>query len=347
MRILVTGNLGYIGPVLGKSLKNYFNDCYLIGLDTGLFLPCFSSYERTGDTFYDKQIFKDVRDITISDLKNVDVIVNLAAVSNDPIGKDFESATEDINFKATINLAKLASQSSVSKFIFASSCSVYGKAGDKPKTESDLKDPLTAYAKSKIGVEEFFKENKIDNLNIVCLRFPTACGISDRLRLDLVLNDFVTSAFHYKKISILSNGSPWRPLIDVKDMSKAVIWAIKYKTNQTKSPLSINVGANEWNYQVKDIATKVKKILPDTVIEINKNAAQDLRSYRVDFTLYKELAKEFYPTNKIENTIEELIRHVKDINVPDNGFRGTHYIRLNHVKNLVSKGLINKNLRWI
>ncbi len=347
MRILVTGNLGYIGPILGKSLKNYFNDSYLIGLDSGLFLPCLSSSERIGDTFYDKQIFKDVRDINISDLKDVDVIVSLAAVSNDPIGKDFESATNDINFISTINLAKLASQSSVSKFIFASSCSVYGKAGNKPKIESDPKDPLTAYAKSKIGVEEFFKENKIENLKIICLRFPTACGLSDRLRLDLVLNDFVTSAVHYKKISILSDGSPWRPLIDVKDMSKAIIWATKYDHGQINSPFSINVGCNEWNYQVKEIAAKVKNLLPNTNIEINKNAAQDLRSYRVDFSLYKKLAEEFYPKNSIEDTIEQIINHVSDLKLPINGFRDSNFIRLNHIKNLKRKGLINNNLRWI
>tara|TARA_A100001035_G_C27777966_1_gene500093 strand:- start:126 stop:1178 length:1053 start_codon:yes stop_codon:yes gene_type:complete len=349
MKILITGNLGYIGTELGKYLKEYITDIELVGVDSGLFIPCITSlHERIGDTYYDKQYYIDIRDLNLDILKNFDVLVNLAAVSNDPIGNDFEKATYSINYQGSLELAKLCIKAGVKKFVFASSCSMYGDAGDKPKIEKDPTKPLTAYAKSKIGVEENLKEIcKNNEIDIIFLRFATACGVSDRTRLDLVLNDFVASAVKYKKIKILSNGEPWRPLIDVSEMCKAIIWAITTKFESSLLPLSINIGSNEWNYTVLQLAEKVKDLVPKTSIEINPNSLPDKRSYKVDFSLYKKLGTDFYPNKSIEDTIIELSHHINNIDIQSNHFRDSQFIRLNHIKNLIKQKKLNKSFRWI
>jgi len=289
MKVLVTGNLGYIGPVLGRFLKEFFVSSTLTGLDSGLFSGCTTSLSRIGDTYYDCQLFKDVRDVGVGDLAGIDAVVHLAAVSNDPIGKNFEGATFEINLEASCAIARLCLKAGVGRFIFASSCSMYGVAGDHPKIEADKTSPLTAYAKSKIGVEERVRRELADgDIDVTFLRFATACGASDRLRLDLVLNDFVASAYKYNAISILSDGSPWRPLIDVSDMSKAIAWALIKPSSGT--PLSINIGSNEWNFQVGQLAEIVCTRIPGTKVHINLDTPPDKRSYRVNFDLYKKLA---------------------------------------------------------
>ena len=347
MKIIVTGNLGYIGPELGKKIKNYFETTNLLGIDNGLFLQCTTSNERIGDTYYDTQKFSDIRDISIQDLSNCDAVISLAAVSNDPIGKDFEEATKQINFEANCRLAKLCSEAGVKKFIFASSCSIYGAGGEKSKTENDTKDPLTAYAKSKIGVEKTLKSHLSNsNTKLIFLRFATACGASDRLRLDLVLNDFVASAIKYKQISILSDGSPWRPLIDVKDMANAIIWAIQ-NSFEDNDPLSINVGSNEWNFNVLELAESVANHIEGTKIDLNTDAPRDKRSYKVDFSLFKKLGGKFYPSDGIDQSIERLVKMINKMDLPESGFRNTQYIRLNHIKNLIKSKRINTTLRWI
>lgn len=345
MKILVTGNLGYIGPVLGRHIKGHFLSSKLYGMDAGLFSGCVTTNGRLGDTYYDIQYHKDVRDISVKDLEGIDSIVHLAAVSNDPIGKDFEKATYETNLKASCNLAEQAIIAGVSRFIFASSCSMYGAASSSAKTESDETHPLTAYAKSKIGVEEYLKKIAGAKLEMTFLRFATACGGSDRLRLDLVLNDFVASAYKYKSISILSDGSPWRPLIDVSDMCSAIIWALTKPLQD--SPLSINIGSNEWNFQVSELAEIVAKCLPGTNIQLNPEAPPDKRSYKVSFDLYKKLAPSFYPSMAIENSVDNIARIVANLELPITGFRTTKYIRLNHLKSLLECKLINSSLRWI
>lgn len=346
MRILVTGNLGYIGPVLGRFLKQFFESSHLIGLDCGLFSGCITTLERVADTYYDSQIFKDVRDIHLDDLFGVDAVVHLAAVSNDPIGSDFEDATYQINLDASRKVARMCATAGIARFVFASSCSMYGAGGTKPKTEEDETAPLTAYAKSKIGVEETLKRELSDiDIDLTFLRFATACGASDRLRLDLVLNDFVACAHNYNLITILSNGTPWRPIIDVQDMSKAIAWALTKPISP--SPLSINIGSNEWNFSVKQLAEIVSACIPDTGIEVNSDAPPDNRSYKVNFDLYKSLAPDFYPARSIEQTINEIAACVSKINFPESNIRKSNYIRLNHLRSLLAAGQIDSSLRWI
>jgi UDP-glucose 4-epimerase len=224
---------------------------------------------------------------------------------------------------------------------------MYGFGGDKPKKEDDFTDPLTAYARSKIGVENKLKTILSNStMKLIFLRFATACGSSDRLRLDLVLNDFVASAIKYKELSILSDGSPWRPLIDVKDMAKAIIWAIEAKFEDSL-PLSLNIGSNEWNFNILELAQSVANHIGGTRINLNQNAPKDNRSYKVDFSLYKSLCGSFYPSESIDHSIDNLAKIIYDIDLPENGFRQTKYIRLNHIKNLISRKSINNNLRWI
>ena len=354
MRILVTGNLGYVGPVLGKEIKKYIANCFLSGLDSGIFATCLNGlHKRLGDTYYDKQYFLDIRDLNDEIIKNFEYVICLSAISNDPIGNDFEEATFSINLDSTIRLAKLCDKNGIKKFIFASSCSIYGEASNFSRKESDQTNPLTAYSKSKVNAENKLKNlfNK-SSMEIYCLRFATACGPSDRLRLDLVLNDFVASALKYGCITILSDGSPLRPLIDVRDMAKAIIWALLFKDlnkniEYPKNIISINIGSNDWNFMISDLAQKVKDQLPKTEIKLNKLATPDKRSYKVNFDLFKRLGGEFYTNRKIEDTINDLINQLNNIDLPDQGFRKTEFIRLNHLKNLIKNKFIDKKLRWI
>ena len=203
------------------------------------------------------------------------------------MGNAYEKPTLDINFKAAIDIAKKAKGEGVKHFVFASSCSVYGSADTEPRTETSEVNPLTAYAKSKVYAENDLQPLADKNFQITCLRFATACGYSDRLRLDLVLNDFVACAIADKKITILSDGTPWRPLIHVKDMARAMDWAIQ--RNEGGDYLIINTGSNEWNYQVKELAAAVQRFFTDVEVNINVNAQPDKRSYKVNFDLYEKL----------------------------------------------------------
>jgi len=227
MKILVTGNTGYIGPVLGEKLKQKYNDLKLIGFDTGFFAHCLTGVNVSPELNYDVQYYGDIRKLDKNVFHGVDIVIHLAAISNDPMGNNFASVTEEINSKASENVAKTAKRAGVRKFIFASSCSMYGTADSEAKKESDSLNPLTAYAKSKVYMEQVIEKLSDDKFQGTCLRYSTACGMTPRLRLDLVLNDFVASALTTGRIEILSDGTPWRPLIDVQDMVRAIQWAVE------------------------------------------------------------------------------------------------------------------------
>ena len=221
MKILITGNMGYVGPILVRRLRDSYPDADLIGLDMGYFGNCLSSTGILPECRVNRQHFADVRNFPAALLSGVDAVVYLAALSNDPLGHAFEEATLDINYRSCVRAAKMAKEAGVKSFVFASSCSVYGSAEDGARTEASPVNPLTAYAKSKVWTERDLAPLADGRFKVTCLRFATACGMSDRLRLDLVLNDFVAGAVASKKISILSDGTPWRPLIHVKDMARA------------------------------------------------------------------------------------------------------------------------------
>ena len=346
MKFFITGNMGYIGPLVVNQLRETYPEATLVGLDLGFFANCLTNSLILPECNIDIQYYNDVRDITDAQLDGVDGIVHLAAISNDPMGNTFEDVTLQVNLQAGIDLAKKAKQMGVKKFVFASSCSMYGSADDAPKKEDSPLNPLTAYARSKVGMEKALKEIADDSFTVTCLRFSTACGMSPRLRLDLVLNDFVAGAISSGKITILSDGSPWRPLINVKDMARAIDWAMGRDAANGGHCLSVNVGSNDWNYQVKDLAEAVATVIPGLSVSINKDAMPDKRSYKVNFDRFKELAPNHQPRCTLIQSIEELRDGLVAMNFNDENFRESNLIRLKVLNRLRAEGLLNDELRW-
>jgi nucleoside-diphosphate-sugar epimerase len=260
------------------------------------------------------------------------------------MGSKFSEVTKEINYISSCNLANLAKKAGVKKFIFASSCSMYGNNGKNAKTENDELNPLTEYAKSKCLVEDYLRKIVNSDFEVSCLRFSTACGMSQRLRLDLVLNDFVASAVILGKISILSDGTPWRPLIDVDDMAKAIDWAISRDSKCGGDFVSVNVGSNFMNYQVKDIAYAVKDILKEVSIVINDSAQKDNRSYKVDFSKFKDLAPNHYPSINLHTSIKNLQIGIENKLTMKNQINNSDLIRLNVLNKHIENGFLDKNL---
>jgi nucleoside-diphosphate-sugar epimerase len=347
MKILITGNMGYVGPSVMRRLRASHPDAELIGFDTGYFGNCITSADILPECGVDIQYFGDIRQFPKTMLDDVDAIVHLAGISNDPIGNRFEEVTLDINYRASVELAKRAKESGVKSFVFASSCSMYGAADDSARTEKSPLNPLTAYAKSKVFTERELEPLASKGFKITCLRFSTACGWSDRLRLDLVLNDFVAGAVASKKITILSDGKPWRPLINVKDMARAIDWAIYRDMDTGGEFLAVNVGTDDRNYQVKDLAEAVSTVIPDVRISINENAPPDKRSYRVNFDLFKQLAPKHQPVVTLEESVKELKEGLESMGFKDEDFRKSHYMRLNILTRLQEKGILNDKMQWI
>jgi nucleoside-diphosphate-sugar epimerase len=292
------------------------------------------------------QHFADVRNISQSLLKNIDAVVHLAGISNDPMGKAFEDVTMDINYKASIKLAKKAKEEGVKAFVFASSCSMYGAAGDQAKTEDSELNPLTAYAKSKVYTERDLEPLAGNGFTVTSLRFSTACGMSDRLRLDLVLNDFVAAAIASQQIKILSDGAPWRPLININDMARAIAWAIEREAVDSGNFLAVNIGSNHWNYQIKDLAEAVAKVIPGVDVSINKDAEPDKRSYSVNFNLFKRLAPHHQPRFDLATTVNDLKDGLNSMGFKDEYFRNSRFMRLKVLDHLRANNRLTERLEW-
>ena len=346
MKILITGNMGYIGPCLVKRLRTSYPNATLVGLDIGYFANCITNAKILPECRLDLQYFADVRYLPKDLLSNMDIVVHLAAISNDPMGNTFEEVTFDINYRASVELAKKAKEAGVKMFIYASSCSMYGSAEDMPRTEKSPLSPLTAYAKSKVSTESELETLADKEFKVTSLRFSTACGMSDRLRLDLVLNDFVAGAVSSKKITILSDGKPWRPLINIKDMARAIDWAVTRDINNGGVFLAVNVGSDEWNYQVRDLAEAVAKVMPDVDISINENAQPDKRSYRVSFDLFKKLAPDYQPEVDLISSIKELKDGLSAMKFGNSDFRNSNFMRLKVLAELREKNLLTETLEW-
>jgi len=341
MRVLVVGHRGYIGPVVASHFESLPGDFEVHGIDSNWFegseaIPfpsaAFAS-ETKGDT----------RDLKASDLQGFDAVVQLAAVSNDPIGKEFEGATMGINAEAAIATAKLAKKAGVKRFVFASSCSMYGAGSDSLRKETDTLNPLTAYARSKVATEEGLRGMATDGFMVTSLRFSTACGASPMLRLDLVLNDFVATALRTGKIEVLSDGSPWRPLIHVEDMARAIEWAC---TRDGEAHLEVNVGSQDWTWQIGQLAKDVGDVLGGVAVEINTDAQPDNRSYRVDFSKFARLAPAHQPQKDFAQAVKELADQVERMEFGGADVRGSKFIRLNILRGLVGDQKLDKDLRW-
>jgi len=343
-RILITGNMGYVGPGVVRELRQAFPKAVLIGYDLGLFAHCLTGTGRLPESYLDQQIFGDMRAFSSALLSGVDTVVHLAAISNDPMGTAYEAVTLAVNHAASVQLARHAKWAGVQRFVFASSCSLYGLGGDEAKTEASALHPLSAYARSKAATEHDLLTLADDSFQVSCLRFATACGWSERLRLDLVLNDFVASATATGEISILSDGTPWRPLIHVRDMARAILWAVGRSVGQGGNFLCVNVGSDAWNYRVRELAEAVAEAIPGTRVQLSADAPPDLRSYRVDFSLFRRLAPDHQPQHTLDGTIAELHNQLLEIDFRDQSFRTSRLMRLRVLKTLQDEGELTGEL---
>jgi nucleoside-diphosphate-sugar epimerase len=344
LKVIITGNMGYVGPVLAREIKRADASNYVVGLDSAYFAGCLLDKKTLPERDIDCQLYKDARDVTMDDFRGADAVICLAALSNDPMGDRYGKQTAEINHGAVLKAARLAREAGARRFVFASSCSVYGFSESGECDESSPVNPLTEYARSKVAAERGLEEIADGSFSVTCFRFATACGASPRLRLDLVLNDFVASAVTRGKIEILSDGTPWRPLIDVKDMSRAMIWAIR--RDVLPPYLLLNAGANDWNFQVLDLAEKVRSVIPGTEVHISPDGQPDKRSYRVKFDRYAAMAGLCAKMGDICDTIRDIRDILTAASFDDADFRNSEYMRLNMLKYWESRKVLDSGLRW-
>lgn len=334
-KIIITGNLGYIGTELVKKIlltKQY----KIIGIDNKYFTRSIIKKAKKNTLFSQK--IDDIRFLNYSILKNVYCVIHLAAVSNDPIGDEFSSATNSINKKATKKIILYAKKYNVQNFIFASSCSVYGFTKSTCNEKSKVR-PLTNYSKSKIYIEKVLETVSSSKFKTTALRFATACGYSDNPRLDLVLNNLIMSGIFKKKIELNSTGNAIRPLIDVSDICKTIIWFLRNREKCKKNFLKINVGNTKNNIKIINLAKIISKKIGGIKIVINEKN-DDKRSYKVCFSQLRKITKKKIITKSIHKTINEVISMIK--NLKRNKIN--NYIRLQELKRQIHIKLIDKNL---
>ncbi len=346
MNILITGNLGYVGPIVTSHLREAYPDATLIGVDTGYFADRRPGTTLPSSSLPDVQYMVDIREMPRDILKDIDSVVHLAAISNDPIGERYREATYEINYRATITLAESARSMGVQRFVFASSCSVYGFVEEGVADEDHRLNPLTPYAYSKMRAEEALYGLANDAFCVTCLRFATACGASDNLRLDLVLNDFVAHAVTKNEILILSDGSPVRPLVHVQDMARAIRWAIERDRDNGDPFFVTNVGRDDWNFRVRDLARHVSEVIPGVSVRINGDGQPDRRSYSVSFERFKDAAPSFQPSVDLAGAIDGLYRQIVQLSFDNGDFRQSRYMRLVALEALRKDGLLDDELRW-
>lgn len=337
IRILVTGDRGYIGSVLvGKLLRKGFE---IVGLDSGFF----EDKTVNGDSLNYTKITKDIRKIQLQDLKGFDAIIHLSALSNDPMGEIDPKLTEDINYKASVRLARLAKRAGAKRFLFSSSCSIYGIAKSGVVDEKSSVNPLTAYAKSKIKTEKALKKLASDNFFVGLMRNSTVYGFSPRFRNDLVVNNLVTTALAFGQIRIMSDGSPWRPLIDVRDLADIFIKFLETK-NKSLNGRVVNIGFNENNFQVKDLVDVIKKHLPKCSIKYTGEHGADTRSYRVKFDLFKSEFPKIKQKWQISKAVSDMITELRASKFSKKEFESGKYSRLAVLKRLIENKTIDKDL---
>jgi nucleoside-diphosphate-sugar epimerase len=328
MKIFVTGHRGYIGTHLVKQLKEAGH--FVKGCDLNLFEGC----EWDEFIFPDIELIKDIRELSIDDIKGYDCIMHLAAISNDPMGDLIPEITYSINRDGSIYLANLAKKAEIPRFIFSSSCSIYGKGEKLDLDEHSVLNPVSAYAESKIATENALKEMSDAHFNAICLRNSTAYGYSPMFRIDLVVNNLLTCAFTKKQIRIMSDGTPWRPLVHCSDIAKAFVHFANLDLNG-RYFVAVNMGANNENYQVKDVADKVKSLIKDSEVVFTGEIGEDPRNYRVNFDYLKEIAPGFSLTYRLDSGMEELYKYLYEKNFSLDDFNSSKYVRLRTLKNRI------------
>lgn len=339
MRVLVTGNHGYIGAILAPMLEKAGHE--LVGLDSDLFITC--TYGEWIDTI--PTIHKDIRDIQPADLQGFDAVLHLAGLSNDPLGDLNPDLTLAINYQASYRLAELAKQAGVRRYIFSSSCSNYGAAGDDYLDETSAFNPVTPYGKSKVLVEQNVSKLADDRFSPTFLRNATAYGVSPFLRFDLVLNNLVAWAYTTGKIMMKSDGTPWRPIVHIEDISRAFISALNAPVEKVHNQ-AFNVGQTSENYRVRDLAMIVKEVMPECEVSFAADAGPDKRNYRVNCDKIQRVLPEFKPQWTARRGVEELFTSYQRLGLKLDDFEGPRYKRISHIKQLIQDGMLDASLRW-
>lgn len=343
MNVLVTGHLGYIGTVLTPVLHAAGHT--VVGLDTGYFEDCLLPKAETPER-PDRELRKDVRNVGMDDLKGIDAVVHLAALSNDPMGQINPALTDEINHRASVELGKKAREAGVGRFIFSSSCSMYGAAdGDAALTEKAPFNPVSAYALSKAHAEAGLSALACDSFSPVFLRNATAYGISPRMRFDLVLNEFVGWALSTGKVRVKSDGTPWRPVAHVEDICNACVAALEAPREVIHNQ-SFNVGQDSENFQVREIVEAVREAVPGCEVEYTGEYQGDRRSYRVCFKKIREALPGFQPRWNLKKGAEELYACLRDLDLSVETFQGRRFVRLKQLRHLMDAGCLKSDLSW-
>lgn len=338
-RVLVTGHHGYIGAVLVRMLCQAKHEP--VGLDADYF-----AHERfVGEIPKIPSLHRDLRDVQASDLEGFDAVLHLAALSNDPLGDLNPRLTYEINHVATMRLAQLAKGAGVRRFLFSSSCSMYGAAGSAMLDESAPFNPVTPYAESKVLVERELTALADQNFSPVFLRNTTAYGVSPFMRFDIVLNNLVAWAYATGKVQIQSDGTPWRPLIHIEDICRAFIAALE-APRETIHNQAFNVGITEENFQVRELAEIVAETVPGCTIEYSPGGGPDPRSYRVNFSKIKNALPAFQPRWNVRFGARELYAACQEAKVSVEDFDGPRFKRITHIRKLLAEGCLDSNLRW-
>jgi nucleoside-diphosphate-sugar epimerase len=339
MRVMITGHKGYIGTVMVPMVQAAGHE--VLGLDSDLYRN--STYGKGIPEV--PEIIKDIRDIEKADLKGVDAIIHLAGLSNDVLGDLNQDLTYDINHHASVRMAAMAKEVGISRLVFASSCSNYGAAGDQVQDEQGELHPVTAYAISKVRVERDLAQLADDRFSPVIMRNSTAYGASPRIRFDIVLNNLTAWAYTTGHVLLKSDGTPWRPIVHIEDISMAAIAALESPREVVHNQV-FNVGINSENYQMRQLAEIVGKTVPNCEIKFAGGAEPDKRNYRVDFTKYTNA----FPNHKLHWNATQGARQIYDsyrtIGLGKDDYEGPRYKRIAQLKLLLSTGQLDESLRW-